>query len=126
MSCPVATQTWKRAAIESHFLDTCTIREPGTPTRGIGGGVVSGTPVDTTNVACRIEAPTRSGDIFEVASRLQLVAPMVFYFATSQAISDLAQVISGGFTYNVKWVQPVTAKSTQKVVLVDKITAATV
>jgi hypothetical protein len=122
MSCPAANIAWKRTAQEAHLADTCSLIEPGAETLGSGGGVIKGTPTTTTGIACRIESVGDGGDIALVADRLQLVAPMVFYFKTTQAISLLAQLTSGGFTYNVRWVKPVTSKSTLKVVLVDKIT----
>lgn len=121
MSCPSANAVWKRAAQESHLGDTCSVVEPGAETRGSGGGLIKGTPTTTTGIACRIESVGNGGDVRIVADRLQLVAPMVFYFKTIQAVSLLAQFTSGGFTYNVKWVKPITSKSTLKTVLVDKI-----
>jgi hypothetical protein len=113
------------ACFQSHAAalrtDVCTITEPGAQTIGAGGGVVAGTPVSTPNVVCRIESVSDGGDVYEIASRLQLKAPMVFYFATTQAVSDDAEITSGGFRYKTKWVKPVTALTVEKTVLVDKV-----
>lgn len=122
MTCPSASPTWKRHALESHLNDSCSIIEPGVESIGAGGGVVAGTPVTTTSIACRIKPLGNSGSLYEIAMRLQLKAPFVFYFATSQVISNLAEMrATSNARYIVSYVQPIVAQSVLLVVLADKV-----
>lgn len=93
-----------RQVAESALPDRPTLRNPGTSTRGSGGGIVAAAPVDTVNAHGRLEViGNQSGAVREVAARLQLVNPYVWVFGANQGnLTDLTTIILGSRTFRVR------------------------
>lgn len=84
--------------------------------------MVAGTPTTASNVAFRVESiQSQSGGVREIAGRLQLLNPAVFYFAHDQSVGDQATITFDGHTFKVRWVDNVGEATPEKLVIVDRV-----
>ena len=113
-----------RKVANAALNDRVTLRNPATPTRGTGGGIVKNpTPVDTPNVAGRLEQMGfQTGAVREVADRLQLVNPYTWVFAWNQTnLTDATVVLFGSRTFNVRAVMETGAYRVSKRAICDEV-----
>lgn len=104
------------------LFDAVTLRNPGTPTRGAGGGIIAGTPVDTSANGRLEELGPQTGQVKETASRLQLVNPYVWVFAAAQTdLTSETKVIYGSRTFLVRAVMELGSAGLEKRAIVDEI-----